>query len=79
MDDSGSGGSSWSDVLMQGVSGFIDSQVAKNYAISNPQYNTAGGVAGTNQTPAAVAASPVVWIVLALAAALVVFLVVTKR
>ena len=77
-DSSGDGGSSWASTLLNGVSGLIDSQVARNYQVANPQYNTAGGVAGTNQAPAAVAASPVVWIALAVAAALLIFIVIRK-
>jgi len=77
-DDSSDGGNSWASTLLNGVSGLIDSQVARSYAVANPQYNTAGGVAGTNQAPAAVAASPVVWIALLVAAALIVFVVIRK-
>jgi len=56
---------SWSDVLMNGVSGFIDSQIARNYQANDPTYNTAGGRAGRGQLTAGTVVNvgnPVIWI-----------------
>src|SRR5882672_7372622 len=40
---------SWLDILKTGVSGIIDSQIARQYAINDPAYNTAGGRGGQAQ------------------------------
>jgi hypothetical protein len=59
---------SWGDVLLNGVSGYIDSQIAKNYQVSDPVYNTAGGRGGTGQlTQGAIinVGNPVIWIAVA--------------
>lgn len=50
-------GSNWLDVLRTGVQGVIDSQIAKNYALSDPRYNTAGGVGGQAQYTSAAQAA----------------------
>jgi hypothetical protein len=42
-------GTTWLDILQTGVQGVIDSQIAKNYAVSDPAYRTAGGTAGQAQ------------------------------
>lgn len=58
----------WGDVLLNGVSGLIDSQIAKNYQVNDPAYNTAGGRAGTGQlTQGAIinVGNPVIWIAVA--------------
>ncbi len=52
-------------MLLGGVSGFIDSQIAKNYQVSDPVYNTAGGRGGQGQlTQGAIinVGNPVVWV-----------------
>lgn len=73
-------GPTWQDILKGGVSGFIDSQIARNYAITDPAYNTAGGRGGqaqstpASQTFAATLTNPVSLLLLAVAIGLTVFL-----
>jgi len=75
MDDTGSGQTTWLDILNTGVSGLIDSQIAKNYAINDPRYNTQYGVAGQAQYQPLNASSPLLWVGLAVAVVAVVLLV----
>jgi hypothetical protein len=71
---------SWQDVLKSGVSGYIDSQIALNYAISDPRYNTEGGTGGqaqrtlATQTLVDTLTNPVSLILLAVAVGLTIFL-----
>jgi len=56
------------DVLKVGVSGWVDSQAQKNYAINDPRYNTERGVAGQAQsvnTFQKVATNPLTWVAVA--------------
>lgn len=76
MDDS-SGGQDWSSILSTGVSALIDSQVAKNYAATQPVYNTAGGTGGQSQF-AAVTSNPVMLVCIVGILATVVFLAVRR-
>ncbi len=57
---------SWQDVLLAGVSGIVDSQLAKNYALSDPAYNTAGGRAGQGQLTQGTVlnvGNPIIWVI----------------
>jgi hypothetical protein len=73
------GGVPWSQVLLAGVSGAIDSQLTHNYTVANPAYNTAGGVGGQAQGGTiAASASPMIWIALAVAAVVLVVVLVKK-
>jgi len=71
---------SWLDILKTGVSGIIDSQIARQYAINDPAYNTAGGRGGqsqstpASQTIAATLTNPVSLLLLAVAVGLTIFL-----
>lgn len=52
----------WTDILLTGVSAIVDSQLAKNYSVSDPRYQTAGGVAGQGQTTVALSGnSTLIW------------------
>jgi hypothetical protein len=58
-----SGLSGWDSILQTGLSAIIDSQAAKNYAISDPAYNTAQGRAGQAQGFTVNTSNPLVWVV----------------
>jgi hypothetical protein len=77
MDDTSGG---WGDALLNGLSAVIDSQRTQNYAVSNPNYNTAGGTGGQSQAvPAgAITSNTLVLIGGVLAIALVIFLALRK-
>lgn len=73
------GGVPWSQVLLAGVSGAIDSQLSHNYTVSPSYYNTAGGVGGQAQgTTIAASASPMIWIALGIAALVLIVVIVKK-
>jgi len=74
------GGVPWSQVLLAGVSGAIDSQLSHNYSANNAGYNTAGGAAGYGQAVpvAKPAISPALIIGMA-AVALVLVIVLLKK
>jgi hypothetical protein len=80
MADAATQPTSWADVLMRGVSGYIDSQVAKNYEVSTPAYNTAGGVGGQAQQTAfgALATNQTMWLAGAVVLALVVLIAIRR-
>lgn len=45
---------SWTELLRTGIGAWVDSQAAKQYAVNDPKYNTAGGTGGQSQaTPLA--------------------------
>lgn len=75
------GGVPWSQVLLAGVSGAIDSQLSHNYSANNAGYNTAGGAAGYGQAvpaakPAAISPALLIGVVLV---ALVLVVVLVKK
>ena len=71
----------WQNILLGGLSGIIDSQRGTSYSATQPQYNTANGVAGQSQatTPAQQLASNPLLIVGGIAVVgLIVYLLVRK-
>jgi predicted house-cleaning NTP pyrophosphatase (Maf/HAM1 superfamily) len=73
--------SSWSDVLLKGVSAVIDSQAQKNFLANEAKYSTAGGVAGQAQATnlaQAISGSPLA-VIGVVAAAVVILVLVFRR
>lgn len=83
MDDSsgGSGGQSWSEALLSGVSAVVDSQLANQFGVNTGQPNQGYGIAGqaqSNVRPVLSSSSPMLLIGIGLAAVLVLVLVLKK-
>jgi hypothetical protein len=79
MDDS-SGGQSWAQALLTGLSATVDSQLANQYGVNTPYPNSQYGTAGQAQTSGVPVAgtSPIIWVAVAAAAALLLFMVARK-
>ena len=68
----------WQSILAGGLSGIIDSQLGTPYYANDPYYNTAGGVAGQEQsTTSSITSNP--WAMAAIAGVIGVVLILALR